>query len=368
MDFLPDTRIDWLKYRWWFAAVSVTVVVAGAFEVVRQGGLRYGIDFSEGTMVVAKFADPPEIEAVREAVSALGYGDAVIQRYDRPEMHQVMIRVEKADSAPAPDTAPEASAPAEEAPAAESPEGEAAPAASVSALSARPDSPGTRAAPPGEGIDATANRILEALREGRAGNELVSASTEIVGPVVGEELRRRARNATLLALFAMLLYIGFRFEPVYGVGATVPVIHDVVVTLSLVSLFGYEISLNVIAAFMTLVGYSVNDTIVIFDRVRENRHIHRRLQLNEIVNLAINQTLRRTVLTSGLTLLAVGALFVWGGEVLRAFSFVLVAGVVVGTYSSIAIASPIVLWWRSVRRRRAATEEERRPREQEARV
>ncbi len=366
MDFLPDTRIDWLKYRWWFAAVSVTVVVGGAFEVLRQGGLRYGIDFSEGTMVVAKFADPPEIEAVRQAVSELGYGDAVIQRYDRPEMNQVMIRVEKADSDPAPDAdAPDAAAPAEEAPTAESPEDEAAPAAVLSAL---PDSPGTRAAPAGEGIDATANRILEALREGRAGNELVSSSTEIVGPVVGEELRRRARNATLLALFAMLIYIGFRFEPVYGVGATVAVIHDVVVTLSLVSLFGYEISLNVIAAFMTLVGYSVNDTIVIFDRVRENRHIHRRLALNEIVNLAINQTLRRTVLTSGLTLLAVGALFVWGGEVLRAFSFVLVAGVVVGTYSSIAIASPIVLWWRSVRRRRAATEEERRPREQEARV
>lgn len=366
MDFLPDTRIDWLKYRWWFAAVSVTVVVGGAFEVLRQGGLRYGIDFSEGTMVVAKFADPPEIEAVRQAVSELGYGDAVIQRYDRPEMNQVMIRVEKADSDPAPDAdAPDAAAPAEEAPTAESPEDEAAPAAALSAL---PDSPGTRAAPAGEGIDATANRILEALREGRAGNELVSSSTEIVGPVVGEELRRRARNATLLALFAMLIYIGFRFEPVYGVGATVAVIHDVVVTLSLVSLFGYEISLNVIAAFMTLVGYSVNDTIVIFDRVRENRHIHRRLALHEIVNLAINQTLRRTVLTSGLTLLAVGALFVWGGEVLRAFSFVLVAGVVVGTYSSIAIASPIVLWWRSVRRRRAATEEERRPREQEARV
>lgn len=366
MDFLPDTRIDWLKYRWWFAAVSVTVVVGGAFEVLRQGGLRYGIDFSEGTMVVAKFADPPEIEAVRQAVSELGYGDAVIQRYDRPEMNQVMIRVEKADSDPAPDAdAPDAAAPAEEAPTAESPEDEAAPAAVLSAL---PDSPGTRAAPAGEGIDATANRILEALREGRAGNELVSSSTEIVGPVVGEELRRRARNATLLALFAMLIYIGFRFEPVYGVGATVAVIHDVVVTLSLVSLFGYEISLNVIAAFMTLVGYSVNDTIVIFDRVRENRHIHRRLALHEIVNLAINQTLRRTVLTSGLTLLAVGALFVWGGEVLRAFSFVLVAGVVVGTYSSIAIASPIVLWWRSVRRRRAATEEERRPREQEARV
>ena len=335
MDFLPDTKIDWLKYRWWFAAISLSVVAAGVFDVVRKGGLRYGIDFSEGTMVVAKFADPPEIEAVREAVSALGYGDAVIQRYDRPEMHQVAIRVEKADA-----------------------DGESAGEA--------PDAVADEA--PGEGIDATANRILEALREGRAGNELVSASTEIVGPVVGEELRRRARNATLLALFAMLVYIGFRFEPVYGVGATVAVIHDVVVTLSLVSLFGYEISLNVIAAFMTLVGYSVNDTIVIFDRVRENRHIHRRLELGGIVNLAINQTLRRTVLTSGLTLLAVGALLVWGGEVLRAFSFVLVAGVLVGTYSSIGVASPIVLWWRSFRRRRAATEEQRRPKEQAARV
>lgn len=335
MDFLPDTKIDWLKYRWWFAAVSLSVVAAGVFDVVRKGGLRYGIDFSEGTMVVAKFADPPEIEAVREAVSALGYGDAVIQRYDRPEMHQVAIRVEKADAGGASS-------------------GEA------------PDAGAAEAAE--EGIDATANRILEALREGRAGNELVSSSTEIVGPVVGEELRRRARNATLLALFAMLVYIGFRFEPVYGVGATVAVIHDVVVTLSLVSLFGYEISLNVIAAFMTLVGYSVNDTIVIFDRVRENRHIHRRLELGGIVNLAINQTLRRTVLTSGLTLLAVGALLVWGGEVLRAFSFVLVAGVLVGTYSSIGVASPIVLWWRSFRRRRAATEEQRRPREQAARV
>ena len=123
------------------------------------------------------------------------------------------------------------------------------------------------------GIDQAANRILSTLRTGAAGTELVGASTDVVGPVVGESLRRQARNATLLALFAMLLYIGFRFEPVYGVGATVAVIHDVLVTLSLFSIFGYELSLNVIAAFMTLVGYSVNDTIVIFDRVRENRQI-----------------------------------------------------------------------------------------------
>ena len=332
MDILGDTRINWVKYRWWFAAVSLVVLAAGVFDVIRKDGLRYGIDFSEGTMVVAKFAETPEIETVRDAVTALGYGTAVIQSYDRPEMNQVMIRVEKAqdEEATATDRAdPEAGAAA--------------------------------------GIDETANRILEALRDGVAG-ELVSSSTEIVGPVVGEELRRRARNATILALFAMLIYIGFRFEPVYGVGATVAVLHDVLVTLALVSLFNYEISLNVIAAFMALVGYSVNDTIVIFDRVRENRHIHRRLELREIVNLAINQTLRRTILTSGLTLLAVGALLIWGGEVLRAFSFVLVAGVVVGTYSSIAIASPIVLWWRSFRGGTAATSEQQRPQAPAVRV
>ncbi len=335
MDILKDTRIDWLRYRWWFAAVSLAVLVLGSFDVLRKGGFLYGIDFSEGTMVVAKFAEPPEIDAVRDAVSALGYGNAVIQSYDRPEMNQVMIRIEKA-----------------------------------AAASGTPVSGGGAGAEPsaGAGIDEAANRILGALRNGVAGNEMVSASTEIVGPVVGEELRRRARNATLLALFAMLLYIGFRFEPVYGVGATVAVVHDVLVTLALVSLFDYEISLNVIAAFMTLVGYSVNDTIVIFDRVRENRHLHRRLSLPAIVNLAINQTLRRTILTSGLTLLAVGALLVWGGEVLRAFSFVLVVGVVVGTYSSIAVASPIVLWWRSFRRGSAASAEEQRPQAKPARV
>ena len=328
MDILGDTRINWIRYRWWFAGISLTLLAAGLVDVISKGGLRYGIDFSEGTMVVAKFAEAPEIDEVRAVVTDLGYGNAVIQSYDRPEMNQVMIRVEKAT---------------EDA------------------------GSGGAGQTPEAGIDETANRILAALRAGAAG-ELVSSSTEIVGPVVGEELRRRARNATLLALFAMLIYIGFRFEPVYGVGATVAVIHDVLVTLALVSLFNHEISLNVIAAFMTLVGYSVNDTIVIFDRVRENRHIHRRLDLREIVNLSINQTLRRTVLTSGLTLLAVGALLIWGGEVLQAFSFVLVAGVFVGTYSSIAIASPIVLWWRSVRGGTAATAEQQRPQAPPVRV
>ncbi len=319
MDILRDTRIDWLKYRWWFASASIAIFLAGAASMLTAGGLRYGIDFSEGTQVVAKFASAPEIEQVREAVGGLGYGDAVIQRYDDPSLNQVMIRI-------------------------------------------------GREANSGEAIDEAAGAILDSLRSGLAGNELESASTEIVGPVIGEELRRRARNATVLALFAMLLYIGFRFEPVYGVGATVAVLHDVVVTLALISLFDYEISLNVLAGFMTLVGYSVNDTIVIFDRVRENRRIHRRLTLYEIVNLSINQTLRRTVLTSGLTIVATGALFIWGGEVLRGFSFVMVAGVLVGTFSSIAIASPIVIWWHAMRSRSEATREESGPKPQAARV
>ena len=172
---------------------------------------------------------------------------------------------------------------------------------------------------------------------------------------MGQELRRKARNATLLALVAILLYIAFRFELIYGVGATVAIVHDVLLTLALVSVFDYEITLNAIAAFLTLMGYSVNDTIVIFDRVRENRRLVRRQSLYNIINLSINQTLRRTVLTSGLTLVVVLALYVLGGAVLRGFSFILVAGVIIGTYSSVAIASPIVIWWRRLRDQPAPT-------------
>lgn len=311
MDFIGDTKIDWVKYRWHFIALSLIVAVVGALDIARKGGLSYGIDFSEGTIVYAKFDNAPEVDVIRGQLQAAGVANAVIQRYDRDELNMVMIRVERSPT----DT--------------------------------------------GE-LDATANTILRTLGSDIPDNALADSSTEIVGPVVGAELRRQARNATLFALVAMLLYIGFRFEFVYGVGATVAVIHDVVLTLALVSIFNFEITLYVIAAFLTLVGYSVNDTIVIFDRVRENRKLVRKSSLREIINLSINQTLRRTVLTSGLTLFVVVALYLMGGAVLRGFSFVLVAGVVIGTYSSIAIASPIVLWWRALRDRpvrgRAKTE------------
>jgi len=305
MDILRDTNINWLKYRWYFITISLVLFVVGAVDIYRSGGLRYGIDFSEGTIVYAKFENTPEIDTIRQTLASSGLGEAVIQRYDQPDLNQVMIRMER------------------------------------------------EAEQTGE-LDTTANQILTTLQEQYQQNRLVDSSTEIVGPVVGQELRRKARNATILALAAMLIYIGVRFEFIYGVGATIAVVHDVLLTIGLVSIFGYEINLNVIAAFLTLVGYSVNDTIVIFDRVRENRRFLRRKSLDEIINLSINQTLRRTVLTSGITFITVLCLFLLGGEVLRSFSFVLVAGIVVGTYSSIAIASPVVSWWRRVRQKRSA--------------
>jgi len=303
MDILRDTHINWLKYRWYFFSISLVLFLVGAVDIYRKGGLRYGIDFSEGTIVYAKFENTPEIESIRQALANSSLGEVIIQRYDQPSLNQVMIRAER------------------------------------------------QAEQTGD-LDTAANQILDTLRERYQENRLVDSSTEIVGPVVGQELRRKARNATLLALAAMMIYIGLRFEFIYGVGATIAVLHDVLLTLGLLSLFGYEISLNVIAAFLTLVGYSVNDTIVIFDRVRENRRFLRRKSLDEIINLAINQNLRRTLLTAGATFLTVLSLYLVGGEVLRSFSFVLVVGIIVGTYSTLAIASPVVSWWRRVREKR----------------
>jgi len=296
MELIPDTHINWLKYRWYFIGLSALVLALGVADILRKGGLRYGIDFSEGTIVYAKFQNPPEIDAIRQALSGSELGEAVIQRYDRPENNQVMIRVERREG----DTSD---------------------------------------------LDAAANRILTTLKQGYAANPLVGSSTEIVGPVVGAELRKKALYATLLALGAMLVYIGLRFQFIYGVAATVAVFHDVLVTLGLLSIFNYEISLNVIAAFLTLVGYSVNDTIVTFDRIRENVRLLRRERFANLVNHSVNQTLSRTILTSGLTFLTVLALFFLGGEVLHGFAFTLGVGMIAGTYSTVFIASPVVVGW-----------------------
>jgi preprotein translocase subunit SecF len=198
-------------------------------------------------------------------------------------------------------------------------------------------------------VDNATPAVLGALSSGYSLGNFTVRNVEVVGPKVGAQLRRQAILATLYALAGMLVYIAIRFEWVYGAAAVIAVFHDVLITLGFFSLFHYEISLTVIAALLTLVGYSMNDTIVIFDRVRENLRLMRREPLADIVNKSINQTLSRTILTSGLTFLTVLVLYALGGQVLRAFSFAMVVGVVVGTYSSFGIAAPIVVVWSKFR-------------------
>jgi len=195
-------------------------------------------------------------------------------------------------------------------------------------------------------VSAHAQGVLKALAEHYGENRVLESSTEIVGPIVGAELRKKAVQLTVLGLLFQLIYIGFRFNgAVWGAAATIAVFHDVLVTLGLLAMFGYEVTLNTIAALLTLVGYSVNDTIVVFDRVRENIRQRRKDPLSKIINDSINQTLSRTLISSGTTFLTVLGLYLFGGEVLRGFAFCMVVGIVVGTYSSIYIASPIVVWW-----------------------
>jgi preprotein translocase subunit SecF len=193
---------------------------------------------------------------------------------------------------------------------------------------------------------------VKALEQNSYLGSFTVLSVESVGPKVGSELQTRARNAILASLAGMLIYIAFRFRPIYGVAGVIALFHDVFITVGLFSITGKEISLNVIAALLTLVGYSINDTIVIFDRVRENLKLVRRADLTTIINLSVNQTLNRTVLTSSMTFLAVLSLYLFGGDVLNGFSFALVIGIIIGSYSTLAIASPVVLWWQQYQDRR----------------
>jgi preprotein translocase subunit SecF len=197
------------------------------------------------------------------------------------------------------------------------------------------------------GVKGVTPKVIEVLKANVSLGPFTILSTEVVGPKIGDELRRQAVLATLYALGGMLVYIAFRFEWIYGVAAVVAVFHDTLITIGLFSLFNKPISLTVVAALLTLVGYSMNDTIVVFDRIRENLKIHRREPLESLINKSVNQTLSRTVIASGLTLLTALALFLFGGQVLNGFSFALVVGIIVGTYSSVFVASPILIFWQN---------------------
>lgn len=343
LQFFKDVRFDWLANRRLFIAISILLMLAGLVSaVVRQavpGGteaFNLGVDFKGGTVITARFLKQrPADETIRSEFSKQGISDAIIQPTDKPDI--VLIKVPR-QSAPVEATPP--APPAQPAPAAQ-------PAAAGQPSPGQPAT-GTQ----GEGqasqaqVDPGVLKVTQALNTFGAKDDAYKIeSIEAVGEVAGKQLRTQAIAVTLAALIGILLFIAFRFEWTYGAAAVIAVFHDVLVTLGFFSIFQWEISLTVIAALLTLVGFSVNDTIVVFDRIRENLRLHRRDSLYKVTNDSINQTLSRTVITSGLVFLSVLAMVLFGGEVLRGFSLALLVGIIFGTYSSVAIASPIMVWW-----------------------
>ena len=298
MQIFHNANFNFVRWRWHAIALSWIIVLAGLL-VVWQKGMPLGVEFSGGTIVIVRFDREPDIQQVRAALDRglPGSGqNAIVQRYGDAGARQVMVRVPN-----------------------------------VGAES-------------GGSLSETGDAVSAALKGANIGN-LEVVGTEIVGPSVGQQLTRQGTLATILALAGILVYVAFRFQFSFAVGAVVATIHDLLVTLAFLAFFRYDLSLNVIAAILTITGYSVNDTIVIFDRVRENMRGMRRDNLEHIVNVAVNQTLGRTVLTAGTTLLSVVALYLFGGEVLRGFAFTMLVGVITGTYSSVFIAAAIVLIW-----------------------
>ena len=380
IELFKQPSIDWMGKAKYFFALSGILLVIGWSAILFRGGIKYGIDFRGGTNVDVGFAQPPNIELLRSGLQAQGLGNSEIQSISdlaRPNSNEVMIFVEQGGQT---DQALD--------------EGRNKVLAALKATygvtdSSKPDfnsaTPSTLSASLAEkdplglsvnagdkyqtlaknllafrdktkngvvasfdglsGVEGATPAVISALKANYSLAPFAIRNAEIVGAKVGGELRNQAIRVTLYALAGMLVYIAFRFEWVYGAAAVIAVFHDVLITLGLFKIFGFEISLTVIAALLTLVGYSMNDTIVIFDRIRENNRLLRKEPFADVVNKSINQTLSRTILTSGLTFLTVLVLFLMGGQVLRAFSFALVVGIVVGTYSSFGIAAPLVVAW-----------------------
>jgi preprotein translocase subunit SecF len=377
MEIFVNTKFDFLGRRRYFIALSLLLILAGTISLVLKGGPKLGIDFKGGTLVYIKFKDAPRLGEIRSALTQRGLVVSTLQPFEEGEdSYELKIDLDLAEDAalssgkemvteslrqlyPGQDgkidfNAASAQVLAERLKAngklaASGLSFEEIDKAAAALVAVRDDPPHSglikefseTASVPGVNPD-----IISALQEETYLGEFTIRGVEVVGPKVGGDLQWQAIKATLFALGAMLIYIAFRFEWVYGVAAVIAVFHDVFVTVGFFSIFNREIDLNVVAALLTLVGYSMNDTIVIFDRVRENLQLRGRVPLEQLLNESVNQTLGRSVLTSGLTFLAVLCLYVFGGEVLRGFAFALVVGVVVGSYSTIFIASPIVLWWR----------------------
>ena len=301
MELFRNVNVDWMSKKWYFLGFSLIGTVAGLISIFFINHIPLGVDFKGGTIVYVQFQQDTSEDTVRTAVQNAGVKDARIQSYDVASKHEMIIALEQ--------KAMDSSA-----------------------------------------IETSKQTIIAALDSSPLKGQYSVFNTEIVHPQVSQQLKKQALLATLYSLAGMLVYIAFRFEFIYGVAAVVAVLHDTLFTVGMFSLTNTEMSLTVIAALLTLIGYSMNDTIVVFDRIRENIKLMRRASLTEIVNASINQTLSRTVLTSGLTFLTVASLFFFGGPVLHGFSLALVIGIMVGTYSSIAVAAPMLVAyqnWRS---------------------
>ncbi len=388
MELFKNTNFDFLGYKWPFIIASLVLTAAGLTSIAVKGGIKYGIDFRGGAMMYVKFTGPPPVDKIRSALSSKISGAIDVQSLTGANSNEVIIGTELKDDKALQQTRQ----------------------VMVTTLEATFAQPGNGKLDFNNATqDSLTNRLLDPLQKAGVSlsepqlqqlvkdllafrnnppqsgviNNLDQLSTvhgvndkivnilkqecylspfavrqvATVGPKVAGDLKKQAVTATLFALGGMLVYIWFRFEWIYGVAAVIACFHDTIITIGMFSLFDKEISLTVIAALLTLVGYSMNDTIVIFDRIRENLKIYRRETLESLINKSVNQTLSRTILTSGLTFLTVIALFLFGGPVLNGFSFALVIGILIGTYSSVFVASPIVLFWHNFadqRKRRPA--------------
>jgi preprotein translocase subunit SecF len=372
VEFFHNVNIDFLGKKWYFLAFSLIFSVAGVFSMLFWHHIPWGVDFRGGTLVYVKFSHAPDVRAIRASLDRAGLRDPKIQPYDRPALNEVLIDLDVRETSDKDLSqgkqkiiqALQTNAPADKQDlnnasslaiknylmdkdpmhlGTDADQKYTAQAQAV--LSFRTTTLGgvfssidqLKSAP---GVDPA---VAASLPDGFFLSDFEVFNVEIVGPQVGGQLRTQAALATLYSLLGMLIYLGFRFEWIYGIAAVITVFHDTLITVGFFSLTNTDITLTVIAALLTLIGYSNNDTIVVFDRIRENIKLMRREKLSEIVNRSINQTLSRTILTAGLTFLTVLALFLFGGEVLRGFSMALVIGILIGTYSSIAIAAPILV-------------------------
>jgi preprotein translocase subunit SecF len=294
MEFIkPGTKIDFLGIRRSAFILSGLLIGASIISVMLHGGLNYGIDFAGGTLVQVQFSEPTRVETIKGNLASIGLDRSLVQRFGEKKENEYLIRVEK----------------------------------SVSDM---------------EGLS---GQIAEALQKayGKGGVEIRRA--EMVGPKVGKDLRRKGILAIIYALIGILIYITWRFEFIFAVGAIIALAHDVMITVGVFSIANKEFTLPIVAAILTIIGYSLNDTIVVYDRIRENRRKMRREAFAKVINASINETLGRTLLTSLTTLIVVVILFIFGGGVIHDFAFALMIGILAGTYSSIFVASPIILTW-----------------------